>query len=63
MLSRLFLIKQGKCCGKKCLMCPDKRKHSGKSKTIRNDVLNALEEWEKKDLNRFLKIRLKSQEM
>ena len=51
MLSRVFLIKQGKCCGNKCMMCPYTNKHKGKSSTIRKDVLKNLEEWEKEELN------------
>jgi len=50
MLSRVFLIKQGICCGNRCLMCPYTQKHSGNSKTIRKKVLESLEEWEKKEL-------------
>ena len=50
MLSRVFLIKQGSCCGNKCLMCPYTKKHSGNSKIIRKDVLKSLGEWEKKEL-------------
>ena len=51
MLSRIFLIKQGKCCGNKCMMCPYTNKHKGNSTTIRKDVLENLEEWEKEELN------------
>ena len=50
MLSRVFLIKQGKCCGNECLMCPYESKHSGKSKKIRKSVIENLEKWEKKEL-------------
>ncbi len=50
MLSRVFLIKQGHCCGHKCLMCPYEKMHSGKSKKIRNEVLIKLDDWEKKEL-------------
>lgn len=50
MLSRVFLIKQGKCCGHKCLMCPYENKHSGKSEKIRKSVIQSLEKWEKKEL-------------
>ena len=53
MLSKIFLIKQGKCCGNGCLMCPYKEKHSGKSTEIRKDVLDFLEDWEKKELENF----------
>ena len=51
MLSRVFLIKQGKCCGNGCLMCPYNDKHSGTSNTIRDEVLNSLEPWELEELN------------
>ena len=50
MLSRIFLIKQGKCCGNKCFMCPYTKKHSGKSKKIRSEILKSLENWEKEEL-------------
>ena len=53
MLSALFLIKQGKCCGNGCLMCPYTKKHSGKSDVIRDDVLKSLEQWEMEDLEKF----------
>ena len=51
MLSKVFLIKQGKCCGNGCLMCPYDNKHSGASSTIRFEVLNSLEPWELEELN------------
>ena len=51
MLSRVFLIKQRKCCGNGCLMCPYDNKHSGASSTIRDEVLNSLEPWELEELN------------
>ena len=51
MLSTTFLIKQGKCCGKGCLMCPYTKKHSGKSNIIRKEVLKNLKDWEKEELN------------
>ena len=39
MLSRLFLIKNAKCCGEGCLMCPYKPKHFKGSTVIRKDIL------------------------
>ena len=51
MLSKVFLIKQGKCCGNGCLMCPYDNRHSGASNTIRSEVLNSLEPWELEELN------------
>ena len=53
MLSALFLIKQGKCCGNGCLMCPYTKKHSGKSDVISDDVLKSLEQWEIEDIEKF----------
>ena len=50
MLSRIFLIKQGKCCGNGCLMCPYEERHSGKSKKVKKEILMNLEDWEKKEL-------------
>ena len=52
MLSRVFLIKQGHCCGHKCLMCPYEKMHSGKSKKIRNEVIIQLQDWEKEELKK-----------
>ncbi len=56
MLSRVFLIKQGHCCGHKCLMCPYEKMHSGKSKKIRNEVIMQLQDWEKQELKKHRKI-------
>ena len=58
MLSRVFLIKQGHCCGHKCLMCPYEEMHSGKSKKIRNDVIGQLQDWEKEEIKKHSKIKL-----
>ena len=58
MLSKVFLIKQGKCCVNRCLMCPYINKHSGKSTEIRKDVLDSLEKWEKEELKDFESKRL-----
>ena len=58
MLSRVFLIKQGHCCGHKCLMCPYKDMHSGKSTKIRNDVIEKLQGWEKEEIKKHGKIKL-----
>ena len=55
MLSRLFLLKQGKCCGQGCIMFPYTDRHSGRSTKIRKDVLNKLETWEKNEIKQFLK--------
>ena len=51
MLSRVFLIKRGECCGHKCYMCPFEDKHSGLSNVVRADILNNLNELEIKELN------------
>ena len=58
MLSRIFLIKQGYCCGHKCLMCPYEDMHSGKSKKIRNEVIEQLQDWEKQEIKKHGKIKL-----
>ena len=58
MLSRVFLIKQGNCCGHKCLMCPYEKMHSGKSKKIRNEVLEQLQDWEIKEIKKSSNIKL-----
>ena len=39
MLSRLILLKNKKCCGQGCLMCPYNPKHFQDSKTIRKEVI------------------------
>ena len=39
MLSRLMLLKNKKCCGEGCFMCPYKPKHFQGSKTIRKEVI------------------------
>ena len=50
MLSRIFLIKRGECCGLKCHMCPFEDRHSGSSKIIRQDVLKDLNDFEIEEL-------------
>ena len=59
MLSRVFLIKQGKCCGNKCLMCPYEEKHCGLSSTISQKTLENLEPWEKKEILKYLPSHIK----
>jgi hypothetical protein len=54
MLSRVLLIKQGKCCGNGCIMCPYEKKHVKNSKVIKKEVINGLENWEKKELKDLL---------
>ena len=54
MLSRVFLIKQGKCCGNECLMCPYEQKHRGLSSTICKKILKNLDPWEKKEVLEYL---------
>ena len=39
MLSRLILLKNKKCCGEGCLMCPYEPKHSENSEIIRKEVI------------------------
>ena len=39
MLSRLFLLKNKKCCGEGCLMCPYEPKHFQNSVIIRKEVI------------------------
>ena len=58
MLSRVFLIKQGHCCGHKCLMCPYEKKHSGESKKIRDEIIDQLQDWEKHEIEKEGKIKL-----
>ena len=54
MLSRVLLIKQGKCCGNECIMCPYEEKHVKESKVIRKEVLDSLERWERYELKNIL---------
>ena len=39
MLSRLILLKNKKCCGEGCLMCPYEPKHNKNSSNIRSEVI------------------------
>ena len=39
MLSRLLLLKNKKCCGEGCLMCPYEPKHFQNSEIIRTEVM------------------------
>tara|TARA_Y100000768_G_scaffold115930_1_gene85576 strand:- start:344 stop:502 length:159 start_codon:yes stop_codon:yes gene_type:complete len=39
MLSRLILLKNKKCCGEGCLMCPYEPKHFKDSVAIRKEVI------------------------
>ena len=48
MLSRLFLIKNKKCCGNGCLMCPYEPKHLKNSTEVRQEVFKLLS---KEELN------------
>ena len=50
MLSKVFLIKRGKCCGNRCLMWPYENRHSGESNNLRIGVIDNLEDWEKEEL-------------
>lgn len=54
MLSKIFLIKQGRCCGNKCLMCPYKKKHVKGSEVLKENIIDALEDWEKEELKNIL---------
>tara|TARA_B110000008_G_C16883008_1_gene529718 strand:- start:342 stop:515 length:174 start_codon:yes stop_codon:yes gene_type:complete len=56
-LSKVFLITQGKCCGKKCVMCPYTDKHNGTSTKVRKEIIDTLEKWEKEELNLFISNR------
>lgn len=51
MLSRLFLLKNGKCCGNGCLMCPYKPKHCKDSKLIRDEIHSICSIEELKEIN------------
>ncbi len=51
MLSRFFLLKNKKCCGEGCLMCPYEPKHFQNSKIIRKEVIDTCNEKELKIIN------------
>lgn len=53
MLSKVFLIKQKKCCGNGCKQCPYENQHSGESRKLRKDVLSNLEIWEIAEIEKF----------
>ena len=40
MLSRLILLKNKKCCGRECLMCPYEPKHFKDSIIIRKNIIH-----------------------
>ena len=50
MLSKIFLIRQGQCCGHGCVMCPYIPKHSIYTTKINVDIFKELENWEIKEL-------------
>jgi len=39
-------------------MCPYEDMHSGKSKKIRNEVIEQLQDWEKQEIKKHFKIKL-----
>ena len=39
-------------------MCPYEKMHSGKSKKIRDEVIDQLQDWEKHEIERQSKIKL-----
>tara|TARA_B100000530_G_C15785430_1_gene419341 strand:- start:343 stop:510 length:168 start_codon:yes stop_codon:yes gene_type:complete len=39
MLSRLMLLKNSRCCGEGCFMCPYEPRHDKNSRTIRKEVI------------------------
>ena len=51
MLSRLFLLKNKKCCGQGCLMCPYEPKHFKYSTIIRIDILAICSKGESEVIN------------
>ena len=58
MLTKLFLIKQGNCCGHGCIQCPYYPKHSGNSNKINLEIFNELEDWEMEELQKLDKKKL-----
>ena len=39
-------------------MCPYEKKHSGKSKKIRDEVIDQLQDWEKDEIEKQGKVKL-----
>ena len=62
MLSRLILLKNSRCCGEGCLMCPYDPKHVKNSNTIKKEIVEICTE-EELDIINKLKISKKSKEM
>ena len=53
MLSRLFLIKNKKCCGEGCLMCPYEPKHTKNTNQISKKILLTCTEEELSEINDY----------
>ena len=53
MLSKVFLIKQKKCCGNGCNQCPYENKHSGESRILRKDIIANLKIWEIAEIQKY----------
>ena len=62
MLSRLILLKNTRCCGEGCHMCPYEPKHVKNSKNIRNEIFEICTK-EEIDIINKLKISIKSKEL
>ena len=62
MLSRLILLKNSRCCGEGCFMCPYEPKHLKNSKTISEQIIEICTQ-EELDTIKKLKISKKSKEM
>ena len=62
MLSRLILLKNSRCCGEGCLMCPYYPKHVKNSNTIKKEIVEICTE-EELDIINKLKISKKTKEM
>ncbi len=62
MLSRLMLLKNSRCCGEGCLMCPYEPKHVKNSKTIKKEIVEICTK-EELDIINKLKTSIKSKEI
>lgn len=62
MLSRLILLKNSRCCGEGCLMCPYDPKHVKNSNIIKKEIVEICTE-EELDIINKLKISKKTKEM
>ncbi len=62
MLSRLMLLKNSRCCGEGCLMCPYEPKHVQSSNIVRKEVIKICTKEELNVINKF-NVSIKNKEL